>query len=243
MSGSSPMPAAQSPVRGSRRSYPYWDAVIRALAAFALPALAAGCGCGASTPPGMSSAPQGAAPAPAAPAPTAPAPTAPAAPAVDPRAATALAKESAGPVRLGMAEKEVRALPNLTVLAWKDRKLEGEPAPALRLVQFGMPLGYAELEKGRVWRIVILTDRYRTTAGAGVGTRARDLERSYGPGQVLTGEGNVCATFRGAPGISFCFENAASLGNLRPGDWSRLAARNPRVQRVLIVGEEPTPSP
>lgn len=172
-------------------------------------------------------APQPVQPSPANPVPGA-APPSPTAPAVT--------GEAAGPVRLGMPAAEVLELPNLTVVPWEDRKLEGRPAPALRIQQFGLPIGYAELKDGKVWRIVLVSEGHRTPEGAHVGMTAEELQRIYGPGRVLTGEGNVCATFEKAPGLSFCFRSTPELQKLSSGGWSQLAVKNPKVQRILVTG-------
>jgi hypothetical protein len=151
---------------------------------------------------------------------------------------TELAPDTAGPLRLGMSDEEVLALPNLTV-APVERTLEGMPAPALRIAQFGLPVGLAELEDGRVWRITVVTERYRTPEGARVGMTAKELEALYGPGRVLTGEGNVCAVFEQAPGLSFCFTDGAP-DRLPEDGWPQLAATGARVRQILVTGEAAT---
>ncbi|MFN3648908.1 MAG: hypothetical protein ACK47B_04930 [Armatimonadota bacterium] len=143
---------------------------------------------------------------------------------------------SAGPLRLGMPAEEVQRLPNYTV----DRltqKLEGFSTPALRVAQFGTNQALVELQNEQAWRIAVLTETWRTAEGARVGMTAAELEKIYGPGTVAAGEGNVCALFERAPGLSFCFEAADELQGLGSGDWANLRERNPRVRRILVVGE------
>lgn len=145
-----------------------------------------------------------------------------------------LATDAAGPVRLGMPAGEVERLKELEVQR-TTRRVEGMDTPALEIRRAGKPQALVELQDGRVWRITVTGRDPHTAAGARVGMAARDLQRLYGAGQVLAGEGNVCAAFRRAPGLSFCFDTR-SLGAASP-TWARLARVNPRVTSILVVGK------
>src|SRR5688572_29435167 len=115
-----------------------------------------------------------------------------------------VSSESAGPVRLGMTSEEAARLPGLAA-SETHLQLEGESYPALLLNRGAQPVALAELKDGKVWRVRVLDPALRTAAGAGLGTSASQLQKLYGPGRLGTGEGNVCATFTKAPGLSFCF--------------------------------------
>lgn len=146
---------------------------------------------------------------------------------------TAIRSDGAGPIRLGAPASEVERLPGHTVLRF-ERRVEGERIPALSITRFGMPVAMVELKDGRVWRITVFAEGFRTAEGARVGMTAAELERIYGPGTVLTGEGAVCARFERAPGLSFCFAPDRRLP-ARPR-WSDLRTRGARVHRILVVG-------
>lgn len=136
-----------------------------------------------------------------------------------------------GPIHLGMSRDEVEKLPHVTVDP-SEISLEGERTPTLRVTQDGELLATAELHDHRVTRIRVESPRVATARGAKVGMTARELENLYGPGKVLTGEGNVCALFKEEPGISFCFRtNEPSMK-----DWAELREANPEVERILVFG-------
>jgi hypothetical protein len=141
-------------------------------------------------------------------------------------------------VRLGMTAEQV-----LSAYGTRARRAtvtrEGTPEPVIHISDpSGRPLLTADLDNGRVTRIHVRSPRLRTTRGACVGTRLRTLERLYGRGQVLVGEGNVCVVFpRKAPGLSFCLADAYRfVSGGQPPAWSRLRSANPRVETILVVG-------
>jgi hypothetical protein len=150
---------------------------------------------------------------------------------------TAITADAAGPIRLGMSAEEVQRLPDLTVQA-VELKLEGQSTPSLSVTQFGVPMLLAELEDGRVSRIRVFSDRYRTPERAHVGATARRMREIYGPGRVASGEGNVCATFERAPGRSFCFDTRGKEKELLGADWDTLIRINPRVKMILVIGAD-----
>ena len=114
--------------------------------------------------------------------------------------------------------------------------MDGKRIPVLRISQFGLPIGVAELEGNRVARLLIVSEQFRTAEGAGVGTRAAELQRLYGPGRLSRADPGVCATFDRIPGLAFCFPSARSAGRVPP-DWRALVGKNPRVQLILVTGE------
>lgn len=143
-----------------------------------------------------------------------------------------LSGTAAGPVKLGMAPEAVRAIPD-AVVREVDLGLEGTPSPALRVERDGRLRLIAELEKGKVWRIRVFTPEFRTAAGARVGTPAAELEKLYGPGTLVRGEGNTCATFKKAPGLSFCF-SPGSMPDLKT--WKDVVRRGLGVTAIMVVG-------
>lgn len=140
--------------------------------------------------------------------------------------------DSAGPVRLGMPADEVRRLPDMQV-SLLERRLEGIAAPTLRVSRFGIPQVLAELDGDKVWRIRVLSEHFRTRDGAHVGMSARELQKLYGPGKLVSGEAKLCALFDKAPGISFCFRGAPKTRGLT---WPQVAAKNLRVGAILVTG-------
>lgn len=93
----------------------------------------------------------------------------------------------------------------------------------------------AELQDGKVWRMVVVSPDFRTPAGAAVGTSAGKLQRLYGPGKLLLEEGAVCATFAKAPGMSFCFSPGTGP---KVKDWADVVRRGLSVTAILIYGPE-----
>jgi hypothetical protein len=189
--------------------------------------VAFGAGCQTGTP-------EDAAEAPVAPSPTVPAPGAPAT-----AAAAILSADRAGPVALGMTREEVEQLTGVETHVLAERQLEGMPAPAVQVREGDEELLLAELEDDAVFRIVVLSPRFRTSAGAGVGSSVSELGAIYGAGQVLEGEGETYALFRDtAPGLSFGFGTVMVGGSLIRPDWEHLVRENPSVQRILVVGTD-----
>lgn len=117
-----------------------------------------------------------------------------------------------------------------------EQRLEGIAAPTLRVSRFGIPQFLVELEDGRVWRIRVLTEHFRTREGAHVGMGARELQKLYGPGKLVSGKAKLCALFDRAPGISFCFRAAPKGTPGRGLTWEQVAAKNLRVGAILVTG-------
>jgi hypothetical protein len=160
------------------------------------------------------------------------APTRPAVPQVAPIAKPLLiARDAAGPIRLGMTRAAATKAEGFTV-APATLRLEGTPTPVLRYERSGEVVAVAELTSGRISRIRVLSPQFRTSEGAHVGSDARELAKQYGAGRALTGEGNVCAAFAKAPGRSFCFRTTPDL-LLKP-DWKKVVTRNPVVEVILV---------
>lgn len=152
----------------------------------------------------------------------------------EPAKASPLTGSSVGPVKLGMEPEAVKGLPGRAVRE-VDLQLEGTPSPALRVEQGGRLQMIAELNKGKVWRIRVFSPEFRTAEGARLGTPARQLEKLYGPGQLLQGEGNTCATFARKPGLSFCF-SPGSMGVIR--SWKDVVRKGLTVTAIMVVGTE-----
>jgi hypothetical protein len=117
--------------------------------------------------------------------------------------------------------------------------LEGMKDPVVQVTgSEGRLLLTADLQDGRVFRIHVHRPALATEKGARVGTRLRALEKQYGRGQALVGEGVVCVVFpRAAPGRSFCLADAYRLiTDGRPPGWDRLREADPPVETILVVG-------
>jgi hypothetical protein len=160
-------------------------------------------------------------------------------------AAGAITANGAGRARLGMRAEEV-----LSTYGDRARRAtvtrEGMADPVIRIRDTqGQLLMDADVPEGRVTRITIRSPQLATDRGIRVGSRLRELERAYGQGSVLTGEGNVCVIFpKSAAGLSFCLANGGSLSSGdRPSPWSRLIQLNLRVSEILVVGASDSEGP
>jgi hypothetical protein len=147
-------------------------------------------------------------------------------------------RDGIGPVRIGMSVQEARRLLARypVVVADRRRSLEGESYPVIAVAFRSTRMFLIEPAEGKVWRIETSDPRLSTPEGVKVGSRLTALERHYGRGKILTGEGNVCAAFqRRAPGRSFCLAAADRLAKYGD-DWNRIRRMNPRVAQILVTG-------
>lgn len=142
-----------------------------------------------------------------------------------------IGEETLGPVRLGMSQTEIESIETMT-FAPTEIELEGQKTPALRAMRDGKPIGTVELHDGRASRIRIDSSEPKTAKGAHVGMTAKELDAVHGEGKVVTGEGNVCAVFDDAKGLSFCFKNASPDTK----NFSELVDGNATVSEILVVG-------
>lgn len=131
-----------------------------------------------------------------------------------------------------MPAEEVKELPGVAVNQI-DRQLEGMPSPTLEVRRGRSLQMMAELQDGKVWRVVVVSPDYRTPEGVGVGTDAARLQRLYGPGKLLREEGAVCATFAKAPGMSFCFSPGSGP---QVKNWADVVRRGLSVTAILLTG-------
>lgn len=163
--------------------------------------------------------------------------TAPATPSTS-TAAGRITATGADRIRLGMTAGQVLAgYGDRARRATVPREGMNEPVIQVR-DSSGRLLLTADLADGRVTRIHVRDPDLTTAQGVRVGTPLRTLERRYGKGQVLVGEGNVCVVFpRTVPGLSFCLADAYRLvTGGRPPTWDRVRRANPRVETILVVG-------
>lgn len=158
------------------------------------------------------------------------APKEPPAPSEKPR----LSSEAAGPVRLGMTAEQVQKLPGLTAVT-SNIQIEGTTQPTLQIRRGTRSLMMAEIVDGKVWRLTITSPEYRTPEGAGLGTLASRLEQIYGTPDLMLDEGAVCAVFKKAPGLSFCF---APGSGPQVKTWKDVVRRNLGVAAILVVGKD-----
>lgn len=141
-----------------------------------------------------------------------------------------LSAEGAGALRLGSPAADIRRIPGLTV-----RETALGAVPGLHLSRYGVPVAVVELRDGRCARLHVRAPEYRTAEGAGVGSRARELEERYGPPTALAMDaGEVCAMFPSQAGLRFCFRELAGGGALPR--WHSLRERDARVERVIVEG-------
>lgn len=135
-----------------------------------------------------------------------------------------------------MSADAVKRLPNMTVTT---QKVKGSSAasPVLQVSQFGLPIAAVQLREGQVERVKIVSEKYRTPEGAGIGTPVNRLVKLYGAGTLHTGDHRVCATFARASGITFYFRPVQPLLSLHDGDWDKLVKLNPGVQWIELSGK------
>lgn len=152
-----------------------------------------------------------------------------AAPKVEP---LSIGAEALGPIRLGMSRTEIESVETMSFTP-TELDLEGQKTPALRAMRDGKPIATVELEDDRASRIRVESSEATTGKGAHVGMTAKELEAAHGRGKLLTGEGKVCSTFEGAPGLSFCFRNAKPDAK----EFSELVESEATVDEILVVGQ------
>ena len=154
----------------------------------------------------------------------------------DSNSGTKIEEKVAGPFRIGMPAGELSKLPDMRV---QKVPLPGTGNPkqfGLQLSQFGAPMALAELSDGKVSRVRIFSNRFRTSAGARINTRARQLEKMYGKGTTSYEGGTICARFAKAPGLGFYFYPVGPLRNVRQMPWDKLVSLDAGVQSIQISG-------
>jgi len=143
-----------------------------------------------------------------------------------------LTGETAGSVRIGMTETNLRE--ECTVVADTTLSLEGQAQPAL-LVEVGRDTVLAEIADAKVWRIRVRSAGLRTGDSVGVGTPARQLLSAPGA-SVAWGEGNHVLLTPEHCGLSFLL--AGLPRRARPWTAPEIADMpdTVRVDQVLVIG-------
>jgi hypothetical protein len=143
--------------------------------------------------------------------------------------------EGIGELRIGTTVEAVRqkctVVRDTTVIA-----AEGMPARKLAVV-FARDTVEAEIVDGRIWRIAVLSPRFRTPDSLGVGTSGARLLQLRNP-RGMTGEGKFFVASPEHCGMSFRLANAGPGARRGDLDSARLA-RLPKstvVSEVLIFG-------
>lgn len=152
--------------------------------------------------------------------------------------ATIMSGRGIGALRIGLAIDSVRA--SCSVLSDTTRLASEGQLARFIVVAFERDTLEAEIVNGRVWRIEVLSPRFRTADSLGVGTPLSRLLALRNP-RGLTGEGQLFVASSEQCGLSFRLSDNGS--SARSQDWdraalSRLPARTV-VDKVLIVGCDP----
>ncbi len=92
-----------------------------------------------------------------------------------------------GLVSIGMSVDELYGHFGQDSVRLFDQFLEGTFSPALDINNGKL---IAEIECGKVWRVKVRSDAYRTRDGIGVGSSLKDLLKSHPKATFLQGEGN-----------------------------------------------------
>ncbi len=148
--------------------------------------------------------------------------------------------EGIGLLRIGTTVDSVRQKCNV---ARDTTLIAGEGMPARKLtVMFSRDTAEAEIVNGRVWRISVLSPRFRTADSLGVGTSGARLLQLKNP-RGMTGEGEFFVASPEHCGMSFRLADAGPGGYRGDLDSAGLA-RLPKstvVSEVLIFGCHLTP--
>lgn len=144
-----------------------------------------------------------------------------------------------GDLRLGLTVDEARAKCGVV----RDTTRLASEGQRARMIAVAFPRDTVEAEvvNGRVWRIEVLSPRFRTTDALGVGTPLSRLLALRTP-RGITGEGQLFVVSPGHCGLSFRLSNNGSSARMQ--DWDRAAlARLPAatvVDKILVVGCTPS---
>ena len=150
-----------------------------------------------------------------------------------------LTGDGVGAVRVGATVAAVRKACHAPVR--KSRK--GEPPPPADLLELkisGAPVR-AEIEGGRVWRVVVDDGPFRTLDKLGVGSPLQDILAS-GPARASQIEGVIYAANTNRCGVSFALSYRPRRGEDRDNWTAEGLARLPpdtKVERVLMSGCKP----
>jgi hypothetical protein len=126
-------------------------------------------------------------------------------------------KQRVGNVRIGMPVEQMREQVAMG-LSIKDTtlSLEGTQSTAYVLrpeeQSTGILVEQACEEDCQVWRISVLSPKYKTAKGIGVGATYGELQQAYNIQSVTFEEGNLVALAPGA-GMSFILDHNALSGN------------------------------
>jgi len=121
-----------------------------------------------------------------------------------------------------------------------DRRLEGMLSPALVIApnktvrRDALIVDLVCDGKLVVWRILVNDPAFKTAQGIGPGSRVGELRKAYGPGRLISGEGNVGIWVES---LSATFlVNALEVGSGRLGrGGTGSIADTVRVKAVLVV--------
>ena len=139
---------------------------------------------------------------------------------------------AAGPIKIGDSKQQVLKLRQKYKLEEVDLFSEGMPgSPAVQIYDGDELLFNAEIVKGAVYRITVLSPRFKTHEGIGVGSTFGDLKKYFGkPKRLEAGEGGFYAGFDTKSGwLSFALAVPVAL--------EEYVSDQTKIQFILVVGQ------
>ena len=135
-----------------------------------------------------------------------------------------ITENSVGKARIGMSSQRLKAAykgctfgkQNMQAFGWEN----GGGLHTALCVRFnGVPLFIAAITEGRIGALVVVNSRYRTAKGIHIGSTAADLKQAEQTAEVCRDKkrpdlqmANAVHEAEGGEALSYCFKNAAALG-------------------------------
>lgn len=148
-----------------------------------------------------------------------------------PIAAWKIGASEVGPLKVGVALKDVAALTGLTVEKEKSgtnfHRVSSGTDEILTLRVDGAD--------GKVSQMMVRSKAITTQQGIGVGSKATNVAAAYGakPKDFGGTEGEACFAFPKAPGMVFCFQI-----DTEQASWAKVQKKNFPVAYVQVPGDK-----
>src|SRR3990167_1458366 len=142
-----------------------------------------------------------------------------------------------GSIKVGESISSIYKVFNKDMTRKTDLLLEGDPSPAIEVFlskkeknERSPALVFEEHPEGKIWRINVLTNKFKTKDGLGIGSRLGDLKKFY-KGKIVTGEGNI--VFVSSSTAQSFLLNYDELKYLK----SKKVPNSVKVKSILILGK------